>query len=36
MAGYPRAGHTRYCDDTAIDNVSPPKPTTRGGYSEDT
>ena len=31
-----RAGHTSYGEDTAIDNVSPPKPRTRRGYSEDT
>ena len=30
------AGHIRYGDDTTIDNVSPPKPRTRRGYSEDT
>jgi hypothetical protein len=36
MAGYPPARHTRYGDDTAIDNVFPPKPRTRRGYSEDT
>ncbi len=31
-----RAGHTSYREDTATDNVSPPKPRTRGDYSEDT
>ncbi len=31
-----RAGHTSYSDDTATDNVSPPKPRPRGDYSEDT
>jgi hypothetical protein len=31
-----RAGHTSYGEDTAIDNVSPPKPRTRRDYSEDT
>ena len=31
-----RAGHTSYSEDTATDNVSPPKPKPRGGYSEDT
>jgi hypothetical protein len=30
------AGHTSYGEDTATDNVSPPKPRTRGDYSEDT
>jgi hypothetical protein len=30
-----RAGHTRYSKDTTPDNVSPPKPRTRGGYSKD-
>ena len=31
-----RAGHSGYSNDTAIDNVSPPKPRSRRGYSEDT
>jgi hypothetical protein len=31
-----RAGHTTYGEDTAIDNVSPPKPRTPRGYSDDT
>jgi hypothetical protein len=31
-----RAGHTNYTEDTTTDNVSPPKPRTRGDYSEDT
>jgi hypothetical protein len=31
-----RAGHSGYGEDTAIDNVSPPKPRTRRGYSKDT
>lgn len=30
------AGHTSYSEDTATDNVSPPRPRTRGDYSEDT
>lgn len=30
------AGHTSYSEDTTTDNVSPPKPRTRRGYSEDT
>ncbi len=29
-------GYSGYSDDTAIDNVSPPKPRACGGYSEDT
>ena len=32
---YP-AGHSRYSDNTAIDNVSRPQPKTRRGYSKDT
>jgi len=31
-----RGPHSSYSEDTAIDNVSSPKPRTRGGYSEDT
>jgi hypothetical protein len=31
-----RGRHSSYSEDTAIDNVSSPKPRTRGGYSEDT
>jgi hypothetical protein len=31
-----RAGHTSYREDIAIDNVSPPKPRTCRGYSDDT
>jgi hypothetical protein len=30
------AGHTSYSEDTATDNVSPPKPRTPGDYSDDT
>ena len=31
-----RAGHSGYSENIATDNVSPPKPRTRRGYSEDT
>jgi hypothetical protein len=31
-----RGRHSSYSEDTAIDNVSSPKPRSRGGYSEDT
>jgi hypothetical protein len=31
-----RGPHSSYSNDTPIDNVSSPKPKTRGGYSEDT
>jgi len=31
-----RGGHTSHSEDTATDNVSPPKPKPRGDYSEDT
>jgi hypothetical protein len=31
----PLLAHTRYSKDTTPDNVSPPKPRTRGGYSKD-
>jgi hypothetical protein len=30
------SGYSGYSKDTAADNVSSPKPRTRGGYSEDT
>ena len=31
-----RAAYISYSEDTAVDNVSSPKPRTRGGYSKDT
>ena len=31
-----RAGHSGYSENTAIDNMSPPQPKTRRGYSNDT